>query len=394
MLVMTIGTVASASTWTFNIARCLLASDRPNAVGVYAERAEELLSNVPDYTKDIVVKGHWVDYSMLRLLDLTDARVILSYRDPRDSIISQTERANYTFRGAVGTLASTFATFAMIVDHPRVLILRYEDHFSSDRETLVRMAEHLGVTVPKSTIDTLLKIFRAENVRDEIAKWKRDAKSANTVTHWTANHVGDGRVGKWRERLSEAQARAVSGAFPSYFIDDNWKRLPISWSSILFHFADKREPTETETLICTGKEGVMVYGPYLSLPAGRWRVLPDIKPTSTADPVALKLDIHINLRNRGILQHRKVTLPTKHAKEMVLEFDNISHSEPIEFRIWSVNDGRQVSATFSGVTLNWLGPAERNSLLTARPVTQSDLVLRTAPGLFDGPPTPTVEDYT
>jgi len=391
MLIFTIGTVASASTWTFNIARCLLASDRPNAGGVYAERAEELLSNVPDYARDIVVKGHWADYSMLRLLDLADARVILSYRDPRDSIISQMERAGYTFRGTVGLLATTFATFATIAAHPHVLILRYEDHFSSDRETLVLMARHLGVTVPESTIDTLFKIFRAENVREEIAKWKRDAKSANTVTHWTANHVGDGRVGKWRERLSEAQIRAVSGAFPSYFIEDNWKRLPIYWSSMLFWFADKREPTETEALTFSGKEGILVYGPYLSLPAGRWRILPDIKPTSMADSVTLKFDIHINLPNRGLLQHRTVTLPTKDAEEMAFEFHNISYSDQIEIRIWSGNDGRLVSATFSGVALNWLGPVERNGLLKARPVTETDLVLRTAPGLFDARATPAIE---
>ncbi len=297
------------------------------------------------------------------------------------------------FRRVVSQLASTFATFPMIVDHSRVLVLRYEDDFTSNRETIVSLAQHLGVTVPESTVDTLFKIFRAENVREEIAKWKRDAKSDNTVTHWTANHVGDGRVGKWRERLSEAQIRAVSGAFPSYFIDDKWKRLPIYWSSMLFYFADKREPTEMETLSFWGSEAVLVHGPYLRLPAGRWRILPDIKPTSMTDPVTFKLDIHINLPNRGVLQHRTVTLPTTHAQETVIEFDNISHSEFIEIRIWSVNDGRRVSATFSGVTLTWLGSVERNTLLKARPVTETDLVLRTAPGLFAGPATlaPTVQ---
>ena len=222
MLVFTIGTVSSASTWIFNIARCLLAADRPNVVSLYAESATDLLSNLPDYARDVVVKGHWADYSMLRLLELTDSRVILTYRDPKDSVVSQMERG-HTFREAVGQLATTFATFATIGDHAHVLTLRYEDQFSSDRETLVLLAEHLGVTVHELTADTLFRIFRAENVRDEIAKWKQDARFVNTVTHWVVNHVGDGRVGKWRERLSEAQIRAVSGAFPSYFIDDNWR---------------------------------------------------------------------------------------------------------------------------------------------------------------------------
>jgi Sulfotransferase domain len=395
MLIVTIGTVASASTWSFNVARSLLAlsrsKSRSNVVSLYAERATDLLSNVPDHASDIVIKAHWADYSMLRLLDLVDTRVILTYRDPKDSVASQLERTRMTFREAVGQLATTFATFAMIADNSHVLILRYEDHFTSNRDTLLLLAQHLGVTVSESTVDTLFRIFQSDNVREEIAKWKRDAKSPDTVTHWDANHVGDGLVGKSQKRLSEAQIRAVSGAFPSYFIDDKWKRLPIYWSSVLFRFADKREPTETETLSFSGREAVLVYGPYLCLPTGRWRILPDIKPTSMADPVTLRLDIHINLPNRGVLKHRTVTLPTTHAEEMVLEFDNTSHSEQIEIRIWSVNDGRCASATFSGVTLNWLGPLERNSLLKARPVTDTDLMLRTAPGLFDVPATTDVD---
>ena len=252
MLIVTLGTVASASTWTFNVARCLLASDRSNVVSLFAGRAADLLSNVTDYTRDIVVKAHWADYSMLRLVNLADTRVILTYRDPKDSVASQMERAGMSFRGAVSQLATTFATFATIVHHPHVFILRYEDNFTSDRKTIMLMAQHLRVTVVDSTMDTLFMTFRSDNVKKEIANWKPDVTPFDPVTYWHDKHVGDGLVGKWRTRLSEAQIRAVSGAFPSYFIDDNWKRLPIHWSSMLFNFADEREPTETETLSFSG----------------------------------------------------------------------------------------------------------------------------------------------
>ena len=74
-----------------------------------------------------------------------------------------------------------------------------------------------------------------------------------------------------------------------------------------------------------------------------------------ADPVTLKLDVYqfYPIADCCIFVR---SLPTEHAEEMAFEFDNISHSESIEIRIWSVNDGRQVSVTFSGVALNWLGP--------------------------------------
>ena len=378
MLIITLGTVASASTWTFNIARCLLASNRRKVVSIFAQQAEQVLSNIPDYAEDIVVKAHSIDYSMLRLMNLADTRVILTLRDPKDSVASQIERTGMTFHDAVSQLSGTFATLAMIGDYSNVLILHYEDHFTSNRDTIGLIAHHLKVTVGELTVDTLLRIFGSENVREETAKGQRD-----TVTHWINNHVGDGAVGKWRKRLSEAQGRAVSEAFPSYFTDDSWKRFPIYWSSVLFYFVDGRDPTGADTLSFPGAEGILVYGPYLCLPAGRWRIALDLRPTSMTDPVTFKLDVFINSPNRGVLQLWTVTLPPKYAEQMVFDFDNMSHSEPLEIRIYSVNDGRPVSATFLGMKLNWLGPVERNSLLAARPVAETDLVLRTAPGLFD-----------
>lgn len=101
MLVFTIGTVSSASTWTFNVVRCLLAADRPNVISIYIEHAADLLSNVPERVRDIVVKAHYADYPMLKLLELADARVVLTYRDPKDSIASQIERTGDKFAGAV-----------------------------------------------------------------------------------------------------------------------------------------------------------------------------------------------------------------------------------------------------------------------------------------------------
>ena len=252
-------------------------------------------------------------------------------------------------------MARTFATFSAVIDHPRVLILRYEDHFPSDRETLVLLSRHLGLTVPKSTVDTLFRIFQADNVRDELARLKRDGGPANSATVWIDKHVGDGSVGKYQKRLSEAQIRAVSEAFPSNFIDHEWKKLPIYWSSVLFWFADKRDPAELETLSFSGKETVLVYGPYLCLPTGRWRILPDIKPTTMAEPITFRIDVHVNLPNRGVLQHRTITLPANSAEETVIEFDNTSHLEDIEIRIWSVNDGRRVQRDLLGYQIDLAG---------------------------------------
>ena len=367
MLIITIGTVASASTWMYNITYGLLASARPNAVCLYAERASDLLCNIPDDADDIVVKTHIMDYSMLRLLSLTDSLVILSYRDTRDSIVSQMERFDLSFRVAATQLARTFATVAMINgSKSKILVLKYEDGFTSNRETLTSIAQHVGVAVEDSILDALFRAFQAEGLKKDIA-------AGNNGWRWHPKHIGNGQVGKWRDRLSEAQARAILHAFPIDFISDEWKRTPIHWSSVLFQYTDGREPTETETISCSGTEKIVVYGPYLCLPTGRWRVLPVFKLVSSAEPATLKVDIYVNVPTRGMLQLRTIVLSENHGDQEVLDFDNINHLDPIEVRIASVSDARPVGVIFSGVQLTWLGPINQSGFLAARRVKNSVL---------------------
>ncbi len=189
------------------------------------------------------------------------------------------------FQQAVSQLAMMFATFTAIIDRSHVLVLRYEDQFSSDRETLVLLARHLGISVACLTIDTLFSIFRSENVRDEIAKWKQDAKSANTVTHWVANHVGDGLIGKWRGRLSEAQVRAVLWkCFRAILLTTNgrnslfigqvfYSTSQINGSQLRRELYPSREAKRCLFMdrICVCQLGVRLFCPTLNQP--RWQIL-------------------------------------------------------------------------------------------------------------------------
>ena len=58
MLVITLGTVASGSTWVFNAVRALLTETNPDAVSLSARDAVDLLRNVPLGCRDVVVKSH------------------------------------------------------------------------------------------------------------------------------------------------------------------------------------------------------------------------------------------------------------------------------------------------------------------------------------------------
>ena len=93
-------------------------------------------------------------------------------------------------------------------------VFRYEDKFIGSVETFDRIAamlqiipsathraEILAALEPAAVRDKIKRLEAAGSIRGE-AIWDRE-------THWHANHVGDGRVGKFRDNLSVEQEKEI-----------------------------------------------------------------------------------------------------------------------------------------------------------------------------------------
>jgi hypothetical protein len=220
-IIITAGLFGSGSTWMFNIVNTMLSLNFPEArlLRIYTE--EFLDEDIPRDGMDCVVaKTHRPPSAVRLLARVSNIPILLTLRDPRDAVASMMRRFGYEFGGALEFIRLSGEALAPLVSSPNVLLLRYEDGFTRKAETIDAVAARLGLKLSTSTREAVRAALTPSAVSASIA----DLTARGTFgdpprvemfdpdTHWHPNHVGDGRVGKWREILTNSQAAEVQSA--------------------------------------------------------------------------------------------------------------------------------------------------------------------------------------
>jgi Sulfotransferase domain len=148
MLFIAFGTHGSGSTWIFNAIRLLAMHARlPLAVSLYSDGGIETLRNIPSGTQNVVVKAHRTDHILMTLASLVETKIIISMRDPRDSVVSLFERFSISTREAVAWLSASFASLASLPTTADRLVFHYEDRFTENVATISAIAKFVGLDV-------------------------------------------------------------------------------------------------------------------------------------------------------------------------------------------------------------------------------------------------------
>ena len=228
-LVACIGLKSSGSTWLYNvIAQLLKAQETQKArrspsrkapAGVmqfYADSVESFPAKTED-ASHIVVKAHVPSRSLEFLLNFNRAVVLLTVRDPRDSVTSVLQRFGHRFDDALREIAqgSEWLTRFAKTYHPPVL--RYEDRFYEREDTVVEIARILNLRIPTVTLRRVFDTHTSAAVKRRIRALEKKGAFGKTphpdnfhpTSHWHPGHVGDLAIGKYAEFLSAKQQRAV-----------------------------------------------------------------------------------------------------------------------------------------------------------------------------------------
>jgi hypothetical protein len=344
----------------------MLAAARPGAISLHAEGGNDLLCNIPMGTGDALVKAHALDTSLLKLLEIAGARIIVTLRSPHDSFVSQSDRFKFSSTEILRQLTSSYASLAMVPPGPNVLTLQFEDRFFARTTTMQELASFLELDISKTKLADIFASLEFSRVKE----WTSDLKNQDHATQLHPTHISDCQVGKGRERLSPRQYQDLADCLAPFEKTDEWRARPIKWSSAFFSYSDGRAPREEEYLELNGDERMLLFGPYLHLPAGYWRIVPLVQTEFTDVPVSILIDV-FTLR-RGVMQLRMVTVPSPDAARLTLEFENIDHLDPIEMRITTVGDGNQTRLMFYGVEVHYLGPCSAQPCLRARTIVDED----------------------
>jgi hypothetical protein len=225
-VVVTIGLHGSASTWAFNVARELVSAavGADAVVSCFGATPAALLAQDGIVGRHLVCKTHgWPNLHVFAYL--TAAVVIVTVRDPRDCVMSLMERFSAPFPDAVAWMAQDCLHATACADSGS-LVLRYEDRFFDDPATVRTLAHYLGVEVNDTVANGIFDRYRTEAVRAfaatvELLPRERldgDGKPLlfDRVTHITRTHIGDGRIGKWRERADPQRRSAMTQQFSAF----------------------------------------------------------------------------------------------------------------------------------------------------------------------------------
>jgi len=195
-----------------------------NLLGLYAEDIPALFTDHALENRHIVLKSHRGGVGWDALIWLTQAPIILSIRDPRDAALSMAERFGETLEKAVLALAADCRRIVRCADAGH-LVLRYEDQFFEDPTLPAHLAARLGLPTDPELCRTLADRYSTAGVRSLAAGLpelppdrliKTAATELDRVTQIHRTHIGDGRVGKWRERLAPPAQQQITRYFAPF----------------------------------------------------------------------------------------------------------------------------------------------------------------------------------
>ncbi len=215
-VIATVGLHGSASTWVFNIVRELVATtvgpDR--MLTFYADELGQMPEDSARAGKTMVFKSHHGSHELDSWLQQRAAPIILSLRDPRDACLSMSQRFAAPLQHSVQWIARDCQRLARLAGQGHAL-LRFEDRFFEEPQSVDRLADGLGITCSPEAKASIFARYRTEAVRCFAAQLEDlpperltlvGSYRMDRVTQVLEPHIGDGRIGKWRDLPAPVQA--------------------------------------------------------------------------------------------------------------------------------------------------------------------------------------------
>jgi hypothetical protein len=223
--------------WLFNVTReifrcagrTVLPEKVPQSTLQVVELAHRDAWTDRDPNKVWILKVHGI---MAR--ELPKSRIITSFRDPRDVLVSYRHFMNTTFENAIAVIDSVVQLSDAYRSYPPELLLwtDYEDIAIRPAELIQRLADFLAIRITPKHITETVEKFSREKVkqlieqtnqrvlkriqqrapvdRDEVVLLgQNNFRSIDPSTGFQTGHISDNQSGSWRAQLSDEEKRII-----------------------------------------------------------------------------------------------------------------------------------------------------------------------------------------
>jgi len=226
-----VGIYGSASTWVYNVCRQLMIASNPGdrVATLYADTPfsqphPDLWTGPPihnDHWDAAVIKMHEGSPEAFAAIQSGAVTCIISVRDPRDAVVSVMQRFKWNFDVAFDHVSNSLRFVDSILQAESSLVLRYEDLYMCEPQSIVRIAAHLHIDVGEREVMEIFSrlspvsidsITRHYTTNDEAISVDTAGRLYDKTTHWHQQHHGDGSVGKWHKYLHRRERKLIREA--------------------------------------------------------------------------------------------------------------------------------------------------------------------------------------
>jgi hypothetical protein len=192
--------------------------------GGYHEDIAQFLESVPPAARHVVLKCHTLDAVGRTLARTGEAKVIYTWRDVADAVVSSLGMFGGDFEDALASIRSSLELYRFHRRGGNAVIVGYKEITTAPLTAVGRVAVYLGLEEHSAIIREVAEENSIERTREKVEKVNASTNQLirfghagydpETLLH--QHHIRDGRSGYGREMLTVEQTARIDALIREY----------------------------------------------------------------------------------------------------------------------------------------------------------------------------------
>lgn len=281
------------------------------------------------------------DEGLVETLRRSDATYVIATADPVSVVRDLMAERNIDVCAAIRAASLYFSTLHDLALGPKAIVIRRMDYEYNVESIVSEMMRSVGKSPGPDEIDAVLASLFPEGRVDSV---------------WCVSRILDDYFsGLPPERLTSMLDRdgiwLVDSVLGDFCQIGSQQFREAFWAPAAFLSVDNGGGTLPSVVNLTGPFRCPVYGPYVHLPEGNWRVTCTLRVSDNHGQVSYRLDVFSD----RVLFETDLRLPVNGEVQCSFEFSSLSVRDPIQVRLIQTQGAIEGCMEFEGALVERSG---------------------------------------